>query len=68
MNDKGLKSKISGQIIENYSEDDNVWFMITIVGSGMFREKLPDAKIGYTFTPIFRSICRCLAQRDFLYF
>ena len=67
---KALNQKFADKIIENYSEDDTVWvhdYHLLLV-PGMVREKLPDAKIGFSLHISFPSseVFRCFAQRDFI--
>lgn len=67
---KALNQKFADKIIENYNESDTVWvhdYHLLLV-PGMVREKLPDAKIGFSLHISFPSseVFRCFAQRDYI--
>ncbi|XBW38133.1 hypothetical protein QEN19_003729 [Hanseniaspora menglaensis] len=65
-----LNQKFADKIVETYNEGDTVWvndYHLLLV-PGMVRDKLPDAKIGFSLHISFPSseVFRCFAQRDFI--
>ncbi|OBA25509.1 YMR261Cp-like protein, partial [Hanseniaspora valbyensis NRRL Y-1626] len=65
-----LNQRFADKIVEKYKEGDTVWvhdYHLLLV-PGMVREKLPDAKIGFSLHISFPSseVFRCFAQRDFI--
>lgn len=65
-----LNQRFADKIVEKYNDGDTIWvhdYHLLLV-PGMVREKLPDAKIGFSLHISFPSseVFRCFAQRDFI--